>query len=144
MKPKIIQGNVHSDYRGSLFYNNDFDAIKVKRIYVIENIDTKFVRGWRGHKIEQRWFSAIQGSFKIKLIEIDDWKNPTKTLSSHVFELNSKKLNILHVPSGFVSNIRSLEKKSKLLVMADFYSGEIKDEYRYKANYFSSEKNEIC
>ena len=111
MKPKIVQGNVHSDYRGSLFYNNDFDAIKVKRIYVIENIDTKFVRGWQGHKIEQRWFSAIQGSFKIKLIEIDDWKNPTKTLSSHVFELNSKKLNILQVPSGFVSNIRSLEKK---------------------------------
>ena len=119
MDPKIIQGNLNSDYRGSLSYNNDFDTTEVKRIYVIENKDSRFIRGWQGHKIEQRWFSAIQGSFMIKLIQIDNWKTPSKNILPLIFNLKSSKLDVLHVPAGFVSSIQSLEDKSKLLVMAD-------------------------
>ena len=144
MSPQVIQGNVHSDYRGTLFYNNDFDGTEVKRFYIIENKDTQFIRGWQGHKIEQRWFSAIQGSFKIKLIEIDDWKNPSKTLSPFTFELKSTQINVLHIPSGFISSIQSLEENSKLLVMADYLFGKIKDEYRYGTDYFSAIKNKKC
>ena len=144
MEPKIIQGNAHSDYRGALFYNNDFDATEVKRFYIIENKDSEFIRGWQGHKIEQRWFSATQGSFIIELIEIDDWKNPSKNLLSFTFELNSTQLNILHIPPGFISSIQSLEENSKLLVMADYLLGKIKDEYRYESDYFTAIKNKIC
>jgi dTDP-4-dehydrorhamnose 3,5-epimerase-like enzyme len=144
MDPKIIQGNSHSDYKGLLLYNNDFDATEVKRIYTIENKDSKFIRGWQGHKIEQRWFSATQGSFKIALIEIDDWQNPSKALLPFTFELKSTQLNILHIPSGFISSIQSLEENSKLLVMADYLLGKIKDEYRYEADYFLAIKNKIC
>lgn len=74
MKPTLILGNCHQDHRGHLFYNNNFDATNIKRIYVIENHSVDFVRAWHGHKIEQRWFSAIQGSFKIQLIAIDNWE----------------------------------------------------------------------
>ena len=63
--PKIIKGNSHSDQRGTLFFNNNYNALEVKRIYFIENNNVNFVRGWQGHKIEQRWFSVVNGSFKI-------------------------------------------------------------------------------
>ena len=136
MIPKIITGGFHSDQRGTLFYNNDFDTSPIKRVYVIENIDTDFIRGWQGHKIEQRWFSAIKGSFRIQLIAIDNWEQPSKDCKLFTFIINSEKLDVLHVPKGYVSSIQSLEEGAKLLVMSDYLLGETKDEYRYESDYF--------
>ena len=136
MKPSEIKGKVHTDFRGSLYYNNDFDAKEVKRIYFIENKDTEFVRAWQGHKIEQRWFSAVQGSFEIKLIEVDDWENPSKDSFVHSFVLKANQLDILHVPKGYISSIQALELNSKLMLMADYLLGEVKDEFRFDADYF--------
>ena len=65
MIPAIIKGDRHTDLRGTLFYNNNFDLSAIKRMYVIENHSTNFVRAWQGHQIEQRWFSVIKGSFRI-------------------------------------------------------------------------------
>lgn len=136
MFPKLLKGNSQEDSRGILFYNNDFDASAIKRIYVIENQNTDFVRAWQGHKMEQRWFSAIKGSFKIELIAVDDWDTPSKKLERLEFVLDSKKLDVLHTPAGYVSSIQSLEEDSKLLVMADNLLGELDDEYRYASDYF--------
>lgn len=135
--PQLIKGNSHADDRGVLHFNNDFNAFGVKRIYTIQNRDTEFVRGWQGHKIEQRWFSAVQGSFKVFLIAIDDWNTPSKDLKQYEFILDAQKMDVLHVPSGYVSSIQSLEKSSKLLLMSDYLLGEINDEYRYDINYFT-------
>lgn len=140
MIPKIIKGDSHTDTRGTLFYNNDFEASAIKRIYVIENNGTDFIRAWQGHKIEQRWFSAIKGSFKIQLIEIDHWEQPSKNLEKLTFIVNSEKLDVLHVPQGYMSSIQALEEASKLLVMADHLLGEIKDEYRYEKDHFNSDR----
>jgi len=137
MIPKIITGNSHTDTRGTLFYNNDFDASAIKRIYVIEN-NGDFIRAWQGHKIEQRWFSAVKGSFKIRLIKIDDWENPAKRAEILTFTINADTLEVLHVPQGYVSSIQAMEIGSKLLVMADYLLGEIKDEYRFDVDYFVS------
>ena len=138
--PQIIKGNSHADDRGFLHFNNDFNALGVKRIYTIENRDTEFVRGWQGHKIEQRWLSAIHGSFKIVLIAIDDWVMPSAELEQHHFILDSLKMDILHVPQGYVSSIQAVEGSSKLLLMSDYLLGEILDEYRYNINYFKNKK----
>ena len=99
--PKLIKGNSHNDSRGTIFFNNNFDASDVKRIYLIENHSTNFVRGWQGHKIEQRWFTVLSGSFKIELIAIDNWSSPSKDLDILTFVIGEKKLDILHVPKGF-------------------------------------------
>jgi dTDP-4-dehydrorhamnose 3,5-epimerase-like enzyme len=136
MKPEIIVGDRYADVRGTLFYNNGFNATQVKRIYFIENSHTDFIRGWQGHQIEQRWFSAVKGAFRIQLIAIDNWDTPSKNLERFTFIINSEKLNVLHVPSGYVSSIQSLEEGAKLLVMADYLLGEIKDEYRFDIDYF--------
>lgn len=139
-KPGIIKGNSFTDERGSLFFNNDFNASTVKRMYYIENKDTQFIRGWTGHKIEQRWFSAVQGSFMIKLIKINDWEKPSENLPVLEFELNSDNLDVLHVPKGYASAIQSRDENSRLLVMADYSLGEIADDYRFPINYFENLK----
>jgi len=136
MEPKLINGNCHSDQRGILLYNNDFDASLVKRIYIIENESRQFIRGWQGHQTEQRWFSALTGKFKIQLIKIDNWEKPSPDLDVFTYLIDSEKLNVLHIPKGYVSSIQSLELNSKLLVMADYLLGEINDEYRYDIDYF--------
>ena len=140
MEPKLISGNCHSDDRGVLYYNNSFDAGVVKRIYFIENRDADFVRAWQGHKIEQRWFSAANGSFEIRLVEVDNWETPSINLEQLVFTISSEKLDVLHIPAGYISSIRALTNQAKLLVMADYGLGEIKDEYRYDAGYFNVNK----
>lgn len=140
MLPQIIQGNIHSDDRGVLYYNNSFDALVIKRIYFIENTDTDFIRAWQGHKIEQRWFSAANGSFEIKLIAVDNWETPSLNLEQLVFTISSQKLDVLHIPAGYISSIRSLTGDAKLLIMADYLLGEIKDEYRYDSGYFNTNK----
>jgi dTDP-4-dehydrorhamnose 3,5-epimerase-like enzyme len=136
MKPKLIKGSCHSDQRGFLFYNNDFDATLIKRIYIIENKAIDFIRGWQGHQIEQRWFSAISGKFKIELIQIDNWEKPSKNLDVHTIQIDSQSLNVIHIPNGYVSSIQSLEPDSKLLVMADYLLGEIEDDFRFDIDYF--------
>lgn len=136
MVPKIINGGNHSDTRGTVRFNNSFDATAIKRIYLIENKETTYVRGWQGHRIEQRWFSALQGSFKIELIVIDNWENPSKGLKSLSFIVNAETLDVLHVPQGYVSSIQALKEGAKLLVMADYLQGEVQDEYRFDIDYF--------
>lgn len=140
MLPKLISGNVHNDQRGSLKYNNNFDATAIKRMYLIENENTQIKRGWQGHKIEQRWFTAVSGTFKISLLEIDNWENPLKNLQPIVFEIASETLNILHIPAGFVTCIQALQANAKLLVMANYNLGEINDEYKFELHHFDCSK----
>lgn len=137
MKPKIIIGNYKVDERGKLTYNNNFNASGIKRIYTIENESLNFSRGWQGHQIEQRWFSAILGSFKINLIQIDEWKNPSKDLPVLEFILHSEKLDFLHIPAGYVTAIQALKEQSKLLLLADYQLNEVDDEFRFPIDYFT-------
>ena len=69
----LLEGKKHQDERGIITFNNDFDALSIKRIYTIENNSTDFIRGWQGHKIEKRRFACMQGSFEIAIIKIDDF-----------------------------------------------------------------------
>ncbi len=141
MLPRLIEGNQFTDIRGILKYNNNFDLSLIKRMYLIENADIQLKRGWQGHKVEQRWFTAVSGKFEIMLLKIDNWENPSKNLNPNIFELSSETFNSLHIPSGYISCIQSLELKSKLLVMADFNLGEINDEYKFTLEQFECSKN---
>ena len=136
MTPKIIVGNSHTDSRGSLWYNNDYDTSAIKRMFVIENHSTDFVRAWQGHQIEKRWYLVIKGSFKIQLIAIDNWEIPSKNLERFSFTVTANQLDVLHISQGYVSSIQSLEEGSKLLVMSDYFLGEIQDEFRFDTDYF--------
>ena len=129
-------GKSHNDDRGIITYNNEFDASVIKRIYTIENHSTEFVRGWQGHKIEQRWFASIRGSFEVSVIEVDDFENPSIDSKIQRYILDDKTLTYLHVPSKCITAIMSLEDHSKLLVLSDYALGEIQDEYRFPLEKF--------
>lgn len=133
---KLLKGNVHKDERGTITYNNEFDASSIKRIYTIENRDTGFVRGWQGHAVEQRWFACVKGSFRISVIAVDSFQKPSKGLPREDFYLEDDALTYLHVPAGCITAIQAEESDSKLLVLADYAMGEIKDEYRFDIDYF--------
>nr|WP_199156610.1 WxcM-like domain-containing protein [Pedobacter sp. ASV2] len=133
----LLEGKRHRDGRGIITYNNDFDATQIKRIYTIENHSIDFIRGWQGHKIEQRWFTCTQGSFEVSVIEINDFTNPSKDLAIQKYLLTDDFLTYLHIPSGCITAIQAKADGSKLLVLADYGLGEINDEYRYNLDYFN-------
>lgn len=130
--PQFLEGKKHQDKRGIITYNNDFDATSIKRMYTIENVDVHSIRGWQGHKMEQRWFSAIKGSFKIQILSIAYFEKGLKDLQPYCFVLKADQMDILHVPAGFVSSIQALEEGAKLLVLADYKVGEVDDEFRFE------------
>lgn len=132
----LYPGNKFSDERGVITFNNDFDASSARRLYTIENRSVDFIRGWQGHKIEQRWFAPVKGAFRVWVIKIDDWESPSKDLAIEKYDLSADTLNFLHIPAGCVTAIRAVEEESKLLVLADYLLGETQDEYRFPLDYF--------
>lgn len=142
-EPKIIDGGSSSDLRGTINFVNDFRMDFVKRFYVIENANTEIVRGWRGHKIEQRWFYVINGSFVIKVLRIDDWKTPDKSLCAENYQMSADDSKVLHIPAGYATSIKASCQNSKLLVFADYPMEHAKeDDYLFPHDYFiNNEQN---
>lgn len=139
MEFNTIQGGIAKDERGSIRFVNEFDMSLVRRFYIIKNADTDLIRGWRGHKIEQRWFYVLSGEFSLDLIEIDNWTNPNPSLPIQNIILNASKMKLLNVPSGYATAFRALEENSELLVYADFpLSQATQDDYTWPLEYFKS------
>ena len=60
------------------------------------HFDIEVVRAWQGHTIESRWFHCVNGSFNVKLVEIDNWENPSNDLKVFEYELTAEKQEILY------------------------------------------------
>ena len=81
----------------------------------------------------------MKGEFEISVIEIDDFDQPSKDLKISKYQLNDKSLTYLHIHSGHITAIQAKKEGSKLLVLADYALGEIRDEYRFTLDYFKNE-----
>jgi dTDP-4-dehydrorhamnose 3,5-epimerase-like enzyme len=131
----IINGGFFNDNRGRLDFVNEFDLSKINRMYFITNKKVNFFRGWQGHKIESRWFFCVRGKFEVKLVEIDDWKNPSNDLEPKVFILEEENPKVLYIPKGYVNGFKSLEKNSKLMVFSNFKLGiNPNDDVRFESD----------
>ncbi|RZJ99694.1 MAG: sugar epimerase [Flavobacterium sp.] len=136
---KLIVGGSHSDDRGTIVFINDFDMSTVKRFYRIKHQDTETIRGWRAHRIEQRWFHVSQGSFEVRLIEIDNWNIPSQSLPQKKFVLKAAENAVLHIPAGYASAIQAKVAGSELTVFADYDIDHAKnDDYLYPITYFNA------
>ena len=136
---EIIQGGRHQDSRGTLDYVNGFDMSLVKRMYLITHPDPNIKRGWRGHKLEQRWFYVLEGSFEISLVKIDDWLMPSKDLSLETYTLSAEDPQIIYVPRGYASGFKALMPDSKFIVYADALIEQAQeDDYQYPVDYFNN------
>ena len=101
---------------------------RVKRMYSIENINSNYIRGWKGHKIETRWFFATKGVIIINTILISDLEKSNSTPIINTFKLNENNLNILEVPPGFATSIKQYSNGDKICVFADYKIGMSGDE----------------
>lgn len=135
MKPFIIKGGRYLDERGKLEFYNDFDMSIIKRVYFTTHLDTQTIRAWQGHKIESRWFICIEGSFIIKLVEIDDWDTPDDNLTTYEYELSAEEQKVLYIPNGFANGLKAKCPNSKLMVMSNYGFNEIEnDQVRFDKN----------
>jgi len=132
-----IQGGIAKDHRGQIRFVNDFDMSLVRRFYVIKNSDIQLIRGWRAHRIEQRWFYVIAGKFVMDIVKIDDWAQPSRELPVKKIILDSSANCVVHLESGYGTNIQALNPDSELLVFADYnIDNAPNDDYTYPLDYF--------
>jgi hypothetical protein len=137
MLPHLIHGNKQADYRGEVSFVNDFDMLQVRRFYRIQHYDTTIKRGWRAHRIEQRWFYLINGIFEIKVVEIDNWDKPNANVTPVTFTLTTDN-KVLHIPNGYGTCIQALQANSDMIIFADSLITEAsKDNYLYPVDYFN-------
>lgn len=136
---ELIQGGIAKDQRGQIRFVNNFDMKDVKRFYIIKNSDLDLVRGWKAHKIEKRWFYLLSGSFKISLVKIDNWMEPSRNLEIKQVILNSDENRMIYVPAGFGTALKAIEPESEILVFADHYLDHaLLDDYTYDSGYFNN------
>lgn len=135
--PSLNKGGIHQDQRGEIIFFNDFDMSAIKRFYQISNADETIKRGWRAHKIEQRWFYAVTGAFKIGIVKIDNFNQPNPNVNKQVFMLDANRPEVLHIPIGYASCVIAMEENSRLLVYANYpIAHAANDDYLYNSNYF--------
>ena len=136
-KAHYIKGGIHKDDRGTIRFVNDFDMSLVKRMYHIYHASLAVIRGWQGHKYEAKWFYCCRGSFKIKVVDVDDWLNPSPMIPSESFELNQELPGILSVPAGCATSIQALQEGSDLIVLSDTELDKSStDDYRFIKDYW--------
>lgn len=134
-KIEVFNPEKFVDYRGCLTYFPTWNLTEIKRTYIIEHPDTSIVRAWQAHKKENKWFVAIQGEFKILLVQPDNWTNPSADLKPTIFTINSNEFTTLHIPGGYASAIVAVKPNSKLMVFSNFTTQESKeDDYRFDKN----------
>lgn len=126
--PELIKGGFYKDERGKIDFINDFDLSKIKRMYFTQNSSVDFFRAWQGHKIESRWFFCVKGSFSIKLIEIDDWLNPSDDLRIIEYILEENEPQVLFIPPGYVNGFQATTEDSKLMILSDYKLNEIEND----------------
>lgn len=132
MHVPLIKGKNHNDNRGKLTFYNDFDMTPIRRFYITEPVDTDSIRAWQGHKMEQKWFYVLEGSFKIVLVEPDNWDQPSKDLTYKEFAMHANRNEIMNIGAGIATGFQALEPFSKLMIFSDVtLEQSIADDFRF-------------
>ena len=110
MEPKIINGGIATDDRGSVRFVNNFNFEGVKRFYQVQNHRSGFIRAWHGHRKEAKYVYVAKGSALIGAAPIDMMINKDID-SAKVFKtvLSSNNPKVLFIPSGYANGFKSLE-----------------------------------
>ena len=141
MKPRLIEGGLHVDTRGTVSYINGFDLEGVDRFYAIRSHRVNEPRGWVGHRREQKWFTAINGRVLVAVVKPDDWESPRSNLPVERFVLTAAKPQVLQVSAGHATGSLSLSEDAILMV---FSSGRIEeagaDDYRFPLELWALEE----
>jgi len=137
MKPKLFDGGVSVDKRGSVSFNNNLILKKIKRFYIVKNNKKNFVRAWHGHKIEAKYILCIGGRAKISAVQIKDFKKPSKKSKVSSWTLDSKIPNVVYVPPGYANGSKSMSSDMRLIIFStSTLKNSIKDDYRFSPEFW--------
>lgn len=139
-EPKVTAGGLAVDDRGQLTFHNDFDPVKagIRRLYMIKNHKSGFIRAWHGHKIEAKYITVLQGAAVIKVREMMN----TMKYSSNVLSAQVPKM--LYIPPGNYNGIMTLTDDAIVMIYSTTTLEESKDDdYREPHNAFDEKDWEI-
>ena len=118
-------------------FNNDITKSTLESIQAIKTIQENNGEFGANRYIISNNESALNVMETFAMIRLNDWENPTEIVQKHTFILESVTLDVLHIPSGFLSHIKALQDNAQLLVLADYKLKEIADEYKFPLETFN-------
>jgi len=135
--PRLIEGNIAIDDRGTVSFINDFDFAGVKRFYTVTNHKAGFVRAWHAHQHEAKYVTITRGSAVIGAVKIDNWEKPSKDSPVTRYVLSAQKPSVLYIPAGYANGFMSLTEDAALVFYSTATLEESRnDDTRYDARYW--------
>lgn len=136
--PKLINGGIAKDKRGSVSFINLLDLKKFVRFYFVKNKKKNVVRAWHGHLKESKIIICIEGRAKICAVKLTNRFKPSKNKKIYKWLLDANKsFSCIYIPKGYANGTVSLDSKMKLLVFSDLsLKQSLKDDYRFEKNYW--------
>jgi len=136
-EPRLLEGALVVDDRGSVGFINDFDFGGVKRFYTVSNHAAGFVRAWHAHRREAKYVTVLRGAAVIGAVKIDDWENPSREAYVHRFVLSALKPTVVFIPAGYANGFMSLTEDTLLAFFSTATVEESReDDIRYDARYW--------
>ena len=136
MKPILFESKSNSDHRGTVSFTNELNISTSVRTYKVINNQSKTVRAWHGHKIEEKWISVEDGEFLVCAVKIDDFENPNK--NQEVFKFNmTPESGILYIPNNYANGAMNLTENNAVRYYSSLLLEEsIKDDSRFESNFW--------
>ena len=98
--PRLMQGGLAVDDRGTVGFVNDFKFDDVKRFYTVSNHAVGFVRAWHAHRREAKYVTVVHGSAIMGAVKVDNWEKPSRDARIERFVLSALKPAVVFVPAG--------------------------------------------
>lgn len=144
MEPKIIEGGMGLDDRGTVAFVNNFNFEGVKRFYCVENFELSTIRAFHGHEKEAKYVFVPRGSILLAMVKMDSKTNPSKSNPVQRVVMSERKSQIVFIPPGYANGFRALEPNTKVIFFSTSTLDESKgDDYRFPADYWGKQVWEV-
>ena len=136
-EPRLMEGGLVADARGTIKFVNDFTFAGVKRFYIIETHEEGCVRAWHAHRYEAKYVAVVRGAAIVGAVRIEDWEKPPRDSTVHRYVLSASKPAILYIPGGFANGFKALTPEAGLVYFSTATLAESEvDDVRLEADYF--------
>lgn len=130
--PRLIEGALVVDDRGSVSFVNDFDFAGVRRFYIVANHRAGFVRAWHAHRKEAKYVTVTRGAALVGAVRIDNWDDPSPDARVHRHVLSAQNPSVLYIPAGYANGFMSLTDDATLIFFSTSTIEESRqDDVRY-------------
>lgn len=137
-EPKLIEGGLSADDRGTLSFVNDFHFAGVRRFYVVRNHRAGFIRAWHAHRQEAKYVFVVAGCAIVGAVKIDDWAKPARDLPVSRYVLSAERPAVLHIPAGYANGFMTLTPETRLIFFSTATLEESRqDDVRFDAYHWN-------